>query len=1170
MNPMKNVTLSARLTLLAAATSCVIADVGVLTAAVSAAAEESPAQASTGSPAPTTSRPPESSSEPSASGPSASGIPAASIPKGPESIAELETILQQYLFQAQQARSDNDLRQIEQIRLKRFELLKDLKLNSPWVQGAKAVQDARVLRDQMKYDQAIGTLFKAWQLFPPDEDSPNLPAYGDIVHELFITAHAALAIYDDYLADRPIPVPEKASATKKPSEKPPLFVLNHALLSQLLAEALQRDPCQVELQTMQAYHDQEENIEAFRTAEDRQWKTRFNRMLLDLSAAKPHEALLRTLPDSWSAPAEFLKARSISQILSELDYYKNFLDIRFVLQGSDARQEPIFILKENDVFGYAPNEDREMRPSVYRLTAERTWRKHDVLLLEISTLRDQQQPKFGEEILRRRLTQELRDGFKTERQARERIEALADEFADFEGGIVAAQLKTLSQQNATPEPPNDVSAPPAETYAAAVQASGTGSIAQHRLQLYRSASETIAQNERTALGRFADEAKAGFERLADVLTKPQDKDAAIDASRRARQISDELGEERTAAPNVTAYLLVSEFSTNANQAAAARGPGLPGAAGFPGGVQPPARGSRGMQPGSGGLVQPNGPAQSSQGSYGPPGSPGSPGGLANTAAALGNSGFPSTTSGFGGHQQNQAASKIMLTETYDLLQVIQADMDAIESKLTNTSVLRLLRSALTAAELVRFRTFECDQILNVIHAIRSEATQGSQSPSSSGSSLTDASYASDGMRLKRQYEKTLSDLEAAAKEHRALYESLLPKADENAADTSSKNDLTFSLNDIAKSNQLSTLINYNLLKLLNVPGIDTIDLRPFGNAAEQSTSDMVAIKVLQEAIEARPRNTWQVNSQTWRIYDIPALREKTVAQLISILPMMSPKTPSTFVEALDAHNSRPPGKAVKVDSTDATLEIEVDARRTSPDFTVFDSEINEDVLTITVPAGILQIPDPAYIIVLNPVAEENNSPPAFFDDGEAPPYLKLRYNQTDYACEYHHDPGEFRINFNGLIGVIPLLSSEDGRRMIDSRGNTITRSSNPTRFFDIQTPAGTLLTDPRTVYTRSAYRDLDQNIVNTFMPDAIYSSISVPLWYRYSECLQREVPEENFRWVSPRSLYLTESGGGSGVFMPQGSMRMPMGMRPPGGSSATPTGGGSSPTSYGALPSAAN
>jgi len=261
---------------------------------------------------------------------------------------------------AAEARDSGDHATVERLRRERLQVVQKAAGKSVWKDGARAITAADALCRRMKYKNAAEVLKKAWQPFA-DSSSRDSAVLGDIALKMFEVQQAAIVVF--------------------PSDHPDFPSLSLDEIRAALQRANALDPCQIEVRAAQAFLTKPNADESFQPAELQPSLISRNRDLLGISYAK--EGKDPILP--WHAAVEFLKAKSSSFVLDDLQYLGTFLDPAFRIQGTDRLGEPFCVVLGGGLLmnGVDPQTGRSRRYVFDYVVGDKQWRRFRPLMLVV-------------------------------------------------------------------------------------------------------------------------------------------------------------------------------------------------------------------------------------------------------------------------------------------------------------------------------------------------------------------------------------------------------------------------------------------------------------------------------------------------------------------------------------------------------------------------------------------------------------------------------------------------------------------------------------------------------------------------------------------------------------------------------------------------------------------
>lgn len=206
---------------------------------------------------------------------------------------------------AKAARGERRLAEVERLRLARRKLISGFPGSSPWRQGMIAIKEAEKAVELMEYERACQILEAAWKPFAA-MPSPRV-VMGDVPVQLFFATEAARMLDPN----RAYVAPDR--------------------LRQMLERAAADDPCQIEAVAALAFLTRPDAGESFQRQNDRESIRARNDRLLSIGGGADSGGQI--LP--WAAAVEFLRAKSTSFVLRDIDYLETFLDPRTQLAGTN-------------------------------------------------------------------------------------------------------------------------------------------------------------------------------------------------------------------------------------------------------------------------------------------------------------------------------------------------------------------------------------------------------------------------------------------------------------------------------------------------------------------------------------------------------------------------------------------------------------------------------------------------------------------------------------------------------------------------------------------------------------------------------------------------------------------------------------------------------------------
>ena len=177
-------------------------------------------------------------------------------------------------------------------------------------------------------------------------------------------------------------------------------------------------------------------------------------------------------------------------------------------------------------------------------------------------------------------------------------------------------------------------------------------------------------------------------------------------------------------------------------------------------------------------------------------------------------------------------------------------------------------------------------------------------------------------------------------------------------------------------------------------------------------------------------------------------------------------------------------------------------------------------LTPSLRLGISSEQLPLIAVVLVEHADDHGDGGGAFDDERA------MWADTPEPHRLVHDGDSFKSKFVGCDGYAAAGFGKHSREIRDRRGNTLTmRPPGEKTPFKVVSQTGQDISDggDNVVYSWEAWQDLDQNIVNDFLPSTELFSPSLPVWMTYRKELLRPSPRQSFQWGPARASYYRPS-----------------------------------------------
>lgn len=283
----------------------------------------------------------------------------------------------------------------------------------------------------------------------------------------------------------------------------------------------------------------------------------------------------------------------------------------------------------------------------------------------------------------------------------------------------------------------------------------------------------------------------------------------------------------------------------------------------------------------------------------------------------------------------------------------------------------------------------------------------------------------------------------------------------------------------------------------------------FGERARQLRS-----RDLEDITVDRPLyRQWHTPTAQWSLYEIPhTISPSRIADFLD-----NPLIPTFGLAEGSLPNPVAANKQHRPADVAPTTTVALSERTTLAKGTpLIRRKKTGDKLTLELNLAIAGdiLPLPAVVLVEHALdAGEGGSA---FDEGGT------LHAETPEPHELVHDRDELKSVFDGCDGFIPATFGAHARRLVDRRGNTITqrRLDEPTPFTVVSATKQDISDGgDNVVYSWDAWRDLDQNIVNDFLPSTQFYSPSPVSWMTYRQELLRPTPAWPFKWGAARASY---------------------------------------------------
>ena len=909
---------------------------------------------------------------------------------------------------AAKARDAGDQVELERLRLDRLQLLQKAPERSSWTEGVRALGAAEGMCRRMRYKAAAEVLKKAWEPFAASSGA-GAPVLGDLALKMFEVQQAALAVF--------------------PPTHPEFPALPKEDLRLALEVAIAADPCQVEARAAQAFLTEPKPDESFQPAELQPSLVARNRDLLGISFTRGNQAPI--LP--WHAAVEFLKAKSSSFVLDDLDYLDTFLDPRFRIQGTDRRGESFCAVLGG---GLLVN-DTELRSGRSRryvldyVTEEKYWRRFKPVMMVVAS--DDAKPKawsLDESDACSRVDANLARVIDLATDAADRqLKALVSEFPDDVERAVRV-IRAGKWQEVTQE-----------------QGPGPGSPFVEQLAFIQVQFDRYGTNfpkHRQAATKAMKELTPLIDRLKQL--------AGVKASLQACFVP-----EYTQAGSPSPPRMISSAKVSREE--------------LPKTLMAIAAASEELRAIDVHLLE-----------YVPPEKSERP-----------------TKDAKVGRPPREAANRkpAASAKPEPTVQAARASAEGLTGDRLRLESLELLKSLRFIA---RLRAVADPAVVSAVDSFVSAASQGW-----GGGDEEDADV---GMRAK------IAQIDQSKRQFVDVMRQI------QVGDVQpGQSQVPFRLN--AKLLDMSVdAVTEMLAGIHFFGGLPVVDAAQRLEHFVQECRDVKAKTDVMELLalwtsRADPVQQWKLAGYSWKVYDVPgSLPLEDLADMLE--SGMSVALPEESVDRLARecqNGDRPTQVSLIASATRMGDNPLVETKSESPVLRLEPARALVPLYSIALIAEGLapgaQRLEPAYDVdergrhVLA-VQDRGQTLNLVLDTGAMTPTMSVEY------------PGAQGVQD---LGVRANLDARH-RALKDRRSNLVSRalagSSSP---FQIVTSQGVQLTDRAVNYAWQDWRDLDRNIVNTFMPNALYLGPSLPVWLAYRRELTRPSPVGGFLWGVPRPAY---------------------------------------------------
>ena len=260
---------------------------------------------------------------------------------------------------------------------------------------------------------------------------------------------------------------------------------------------------------------------------------------------------------------------------------------------------------------------------------------------------------------------------------------------------------------------------------------------------------------------------------------------------------------------------------------------------------------------------------------------------------------------------------------------------------------------------------------------------------------------------------------------------------------------------------------------------------------------------------------WFTPKAQWSLYEIPHTESPTTVAARLGNPLVP--TLGLSEESLKKLSKKGEEQSIDPDKVVIDLAREITLLRGTP---LVQYRTEDKTLTPSLKLGISSEQLPLNAVVLVEHADDHGDGGGAFDDKNA---MRADTPEPHWLV---HDGDTFRSKFVECDGYAAAGFGKHSREIRDRRGNTLTmRAPDEKTPFKVVSQTGQDISDggDNVVYSWEAWRDLDQNVVNDFLPSTEFFSPSLPVWMTYRKELLRPSPRQPFQWGPARASYYRPS-----------------------------------------------
>lgn len=319
--------------------------------------------------------------------------------------------------------------------------------------------------------------------------------------------------------------------------------------------------------------------------------------------------------------------------------------------------------------------------------------------------------------------------------------------------------------------------------------------------------------------------------------------------------------------------------------------------------------------------------------------------------------------------------------------------------------------------------------------------------------------------------------------------------------------------DIQESPVSPTESRFQLTELVRKDAVATLDdiQKVFQERARQLRSRDLEDITVDLPLYGR----WSTSKAQWSLYEIPHTESPTTVAKAFDNPLVP--TLGLSEESLKKLCKTDAEQSIEPEKISIDLAKKITLLRGTP---LVQYRTEDKTLTPSLRLGIASEQLPLIAVVLVEHADDHGDGGGAFDDERG------MWADTPEPHRLVHDGDSFKSKFVGCDGYAAAGFGKHSREIRDRRGNTLTmRPPGEKTPFKVVSQTGQDISDggDNVVYSWEAWQDLDQNIVNDFLPSTELFSPSLPVWMTYRKELLRPSPRQSFQWGPARASYYRPS-----------------------------------------------